>query len=88
MIRKIADLLNLSVEVKDKLNESALKKGYPAVFLGNNLNPEYRFVVSNNHVGTVWRWFPPGVYVDKIMFYHLPQGENHKVWFFTDGRIN
>jgi len=88
MIKTAHDLLKLSKQVQEKLNESAHKKGYPAVFIGAGLNPDYRFVVSNDHVGTVWRWFPPGIFIDKIMFYYLPLGEDHEVWLFTDGRIN
>jgi hypothetical protein len=88
MIKTVFDLLNLSQKAKDGLNESASKKGYPPVFIGYSLNTEYRFVVSNDHVGTVWRWFPPGIYVDKVMFYYLPKGEKHEVWLFTDGRIS
>ena len=88
MIKTVYDLLVLSKQVKEKVNESAHKKGYPAVFVNNGLNPEYRFVVSNDHVGTVWRWFPPGLFIDKIMFYYLPKGEKHEVWLFTDGRTS
>lgn len=88
MIKTVYDLLKLSEQVRNKLNESAAKKGYPSVFVQTGLNPEYRFMVSNNHVGTVWRWFPPGIFIDKIMFYYLPLGEKHEVWLFTDGRID
>ena len=87
MLKTVAELLELSKKVQEKINESADKKGYPHVFVNGSLNPKYRFVVSNDHVGTVWRWFPPGIFIDKIMFYYLPWGEDHRVWFFTDGRI-
>lgn len=88
MIKNVYDLLKLSEKVRDAINKSALKQGYPAVFVQKGLNPEYRFVASNDHVGTTWRWFPPGVYIDKIMFYYLPKGESYEVWLFTDGRTS
>jgi hypothetical protein len=85
--KSLFNIASLPFEVTKGLNESARKQGYPEVFIGNNLNTDYRFVVSNDHIGTVWRWSPMGLHVDKVMFYYM--SDNHKeVWFFTDGRIS
>ena len=86
-ISSVVELLALAQTVLDGINSSLVKKGYPPTFVEGNLNPEYRFVANPKHTGTVWRWFPPGIYLDKVMFYYLPRGENHEVWAFTDGRI-
>jgi hypothetical protein len=81
------DLLTASQRTFDGINQSLILKGYPPAFVNGELNPEYRFIAERKHIGTVWRWFPPGYYLDKVMFYYLPRGEQHEVWAFTDGRL-